>query len=177
MRYPFDYAKYFEWLCGKVGGSVHNGLDYSLLFMDLYVSDFNYILDEDSGRATKGQYLRYEYAWEHENGIDDETLATPCTMLEMLVKLAMDVEHYILGKSGGDSTGEWFWIMLSNIGLDTQDNSHYNRNYILNQLQTVLFRKYDQNGKGGLFPEFSYFRDARVTGLWQQASDYFSNYI
>lgn len=173
-RWPFDYNEYFEWLMAKVGGNVPPHNNYRLLITHLHSVEYRYTLPDDSSRASKGQNLRYHFSWENEQDIDDEVLRAPCTVLEMLVSLAEDVEHYILGVPGKDSTEEWFWIMMANLGLDKMDDQNFNIFYINEKLNTLMLRAYDRNGNGGLFPQFSYVRDARVTGLWQQASDYFS---
>lgn len=172
QQYPFNWADYFQWLCNKVVTPERG--NYMLLLSDLHSMSFMWTHQEDENRAVKGCNLRWEYAWSNEQGVDDYILRQPCSVFEMLVQLAMDVEHYILGAPGKDQTAEWFWIMMKNIGLDAIDDNHYNHFFIQQKISDVMYRRYDQNGVGGLFPQYNYFRDARMTGLWQQASDYFA---
>jgi len=172
QRYPFNWAEYFQWLCDKVVTPERG--NYMLLLSKLHSTTFVWTNPEDDSRAAKGRNLRWEYAWSNEQGVDDYILNQPCTVLEMLVQLAMDVEHFVLGAPGIDQTSEWFWQMMHNIGLDAMDDLHYNDLYITSRIDDVMYRRYDACGNGGLFPRATYFRDARITGLWQQASDYFS---
>lgn len=172
QRYPFNWAEYFQWLCDKVITPERG--KYMLLLSSLHSITFVWMHPEDENRAAKGRNLRWEYAWSNERGVDDYILNQPCSVLEMLVQMAMDVEHFILGEPGKDQTAEWFWQMLHNVGLDVMDDSHYNIMYIQSKVDDVMYRRYDMNGNGGLFPHYAYNKDARITGLWQQANDYFA---
>ena len=173
QQYPFNWAEYFQWLCDKVVTPERS--NYMLLLSTLHGITYVWMVPEDENRAVKGRNLRWEYAWSNEQGVDDYILNQPCSVLELLIQLAMDVEHYILGAPGKDQTAEWFWQMVGNLGLLPIDDTHYNQYYINEKVEGMMYRRYDGNGVGGLFPHTTpYFRDARVTGLWQQANDYFA---
>lgn len=72
----------------------------------------------------------------------------------------------------GNRAPQWFWMMLDNLELTKYDDSvEFNLdvlNYIHGTVDRVLFRRFDQNGDGGLFPLKSSKSDQRITDFWTQ---------
>lgn len=161
---------YFQFLINKVKAQ-----DPTLCWK-LYTTEYIYRpeLFSDANRASDGMELRYEftvYAGEGVNNVaSDEALeglyAQPCSVLEMLVALAIRIDTDITGEPGVDNAWVWFQLMIENLGLNMM-----NADYVLHRF---LNREYDEAGNGGLFPLHFPCRDQRTIGIWEQLSDYIS---
>lgn len=89
-------------------------------------------------------------------------------MLEMLIAFS----RWIAFEAGGEPR-DWFWHMLSNIGIDKYNDRNYNREAIDLAVKTVIWRTYNRNGSGGgLFPLKRAVRDQRDVELWYQLNTY-----
>lgn len=169
---------YFKFLIRKV--KVHTK-PLIAVCRQLYNTEFIYDDDiwSDKNRIGDGEELRYEFAVFAGDGINNvasddamgEILEMPCTVLEVLVALAVRIDSDITGEPGEDRAEEWFNQMIANLGLDVP-RTESEVSYILNRWLT---RRYDENGSGGLFPLITPYRDQRTIGLWEQASDYISD--
>ena len=176
-RYELN-NRYFEWMYDKV---IRNALkqvkSYKKLFTYLHGVDFNYILDMDSNRAEDGVDLRYRFAYEQD--IDPRLAATyldnrPCSVLEMIIALAIRCEEDIADDPEiGDRTSNWFWDMMSSLGLQYFDDEWYDEKQIATIVDKFLYRKYARNGKGGLFCIPGIDKDMRSAEIWYQAMWYF----
>ena len=170
---------YFEWLCNIVGGySTH----YFLL-KRLFAREFYYIVDRDGNRAYDGTKLRsvfnkqlgyLDWAVQIVNGVQvDANLDTCCTVLEMLVGLALRCELDIMNDpEKGDRTKLWFWSMLDNLDISKYDDSSWDqeaRDDVDHKIDIFVERRYKRNGVGGLFPlSGKRIRDQRKVDIWYQ---------
>ena len=160
---------YFNWLTGFIGSEYLEG-NYQKLLWKLYTTDFIYELEFDGNRAEDGLNLRRIFT--RETGFESRTGA--CSMLEMLAALARKGEDDIMyDPRCGDRTGYWFWVMLTNLGLDRYDDWAYNEHNVDVILDVFLHRKYAPDGNGGAFPCYGIERDLRKTDLWYQMNVYF----
>lgn len=164
--------RYFEWLVTFVHGE-----DYQSILWRLYLRPFIWEdgLEMDRNRALDGIKLR-----EENNGICPQfDEMDRCSVLEMLIAMAIRCEHEIMSVNGaGDRTIEWFWLMLSNLELDSiklEEDLHDEvyqasaEDYISNVLDTFLNRDYNFDGSnGGLFKVEKPRADMRKTDLWMQ---------
>lgn len=164
---------YFSYLCDLgLGQDVRY---YEQLCKVLHDTDFQYILDMDENRIVDGLELRR--AFFSENGInmeDSVNYATkPCSVLEMMIALAQRCCDTILEDgSGSDYTGEFFRLMLQNLGLLVWPDTHFNINKVDDILETFIDRKYEPDGKGGLFYIPDCRTDLRNVEIWNQAMWY-----
>jgi hypothetical protein len=116
-----------------------------------------------------GRELRYEFI-EEENidSVDDEWLNLGCSMLEMLIALSRRLSF--------DAEGEpraWFWHLLKNIGLDhLTDDQPYSEGDVADVLETVIWRRYNADGSGGLFPLKNAQQDQKKVEIWYQLAAY-----
>lgn len=170
---------YYIWL----KGISELGEKYSMLCDKLHRTPFVWIIDMDANRAADGKTLRYLYTCERnfdneEREKAEEYLSGPCSLLEFLVALARRIEVDIMAEGGiDDRTGEWFWDMISNLGLLKFDDKHYNENQVDYILNRFMSRKYSENGDGNVFKNAKkgrvkggpHFRDLEV---WSQAQAY-----
>lgn len=163
---------YFQWMCRLVRSRRRSDLSYRKLLRHLHSRDFTYLLPMDGNRAEDGTDLRYRFG--DENGIDERVIAScldiqPCSVLEMMTALALRCEEHIMGDpDAGDRTGEWFWGMISSLGLKGMTDSRYDRNRTDDILDRFLAREYEPNGKGGLFQIPHCGADLRSVEIWYQ---------
>lgn len=145
--------RYFEWLVSKVaGGWCRGAVTYDRLFYQLHDIPFRYILQRDENRAKDGVDLRYQFAWENHYPEEVEyELDGPCSVLEMMVALAIRCESIMDDPAIGDRTPQWFRIMLVNLGLGSMSDDRFNRVYVDTVIEGFLNRQYQPDGCGGLF--------------------------
>lgn len=161
---------YYRWLVGLIGDG-YIEVNYQKLLWKLFTTEFIYELDFDENRAADGLFLRKIYT--RETG--DHAKNGPCSMLEMMVALARDAEDDIMHDPDfGDRTGQWFLMMMENLGLDIYDDYYYFEGRVNIILDTFMHHKYAPNGSsGGMFPVQNCARDMRKTDLWWQLNNYF----
>lgn len=174
--------EYFKWMYRLVCDPKYIGrLTYYKLLGIIFQTEFYYLIDMDSNRYEDGIQLRYRFG--RDNDIPDPVIADgldtePCSVLEMMVALALRIEEsYMTDESYGDRTAKWFWEMINNLGLAAMsDSGYFNDDYVMVSLNRLLNRKYDYNGKGGLFvlPTEAVRRDMREVEIWYQAMWYLS---
>lgn len=169
---------YFKWLCNIVG----NYEEYLFLLQKLFNKEFYWTIDMDENRAGDGLALRDRYireenllGWDVEivNGerIDISGLG-PCSVLEMLIALAIRCEKDIMNDpKEGDRTGFWFWKMIENLGFLDYKNKCIDEKIdrkIDEKLLYFLDRKFEKSGKNGLFPLKKWDKDQRKVEIWYQ---------
>ena len=177
MPVQFDYKAYFEWLCQRVDGTKPPYDKFYLLLGELHMESFSWLLDRDRNRALDGIDLRYQYANYAGEDVDQELANTPCTVLEMLIALSMDIDDQIMGQPGKPDYARWFWMMIDNLQLYSQDDESFNRIYVQQRLSDFMNRRISRNGEGGLFPMKRAWEDQRNVEIWQQANDYLTPWV
>lgn len=163
--------EYFDWLCHFIGCRDHR----ELLFF-LFSVDFTYTIPMDGNRYEDGVNLRYRFADEkgyHYRWVSSWIDDVPCSMLEMMVALALRIEEEIAGDpEAGDQTNKWFKAMLKSSGLYELDDENYDQREASAIVKDVLGHRYGRNGDGGLFRLSHCRRDLRHVEIWFQAMWY-----
>lgn len=117
-------------------------------------------MEMDENREGWGLYLRTDV---------DYDIQGPCSMLEMLVALASNIEkEHLYDWHVGDQTAVWFWTMIHNLGLINQTDERFNFRKVDDIVSRFLNRDYAPNGKGGLFVIQDESIDMRDISIWQQ---------
>ena len=102
----------------------------------------------------------------------------PCSVLEMLIALAMRCEEHIMDDPDiGNRTGQWFWSMITNLGLGSMTDAKFDRVKINHVILIFLDRKYKPNGEGGLFTVRNCPRDLRTIEIWYQMCWYLDDIL
>ena len=77
----------------------------------------------------------------------------------------------------GNRTSQWFWIMLTNLGLNGMDDDHFDEYEANRIIDRFLNREYEADGsEGGIFVLEKPFRDLRDVELWIQANWFIGEY-
>lgn len=172
MNEPLD-EKYLVWLYSKVSSprSRDPSKRYWGLLRQLYCTEFVWLVPNDDNRVEDGRDLRYEFINELDVGYQDrEWLGLGCSMLEMLLGLSRRLSFEADGEPR-----DWFWHILENVDLaDYTDAVYDNRaaKKVDETLNRIIFRNYDRDGHGGLFPLKHADKDQTKVEIWYQLSAY-----
>jgi len=170
MNEPIDHL-YFNWLTAKVSKPTMRtpSTSYVKLLRVLHQNEFVWLLSGDDNRAEDGLELRREFILEADAPDDVEwRTATGCSMLEMLVAFSRRAAY-----STDLPSRDWFWEMIQNLGLEEcTDGSDISEDGIGEILYNVIWRTYDFNGYGGLFPIQNPKHDQRGVEIWYQFCEY-----
>ena len=161
--------EYFEWMYDLVSGDRYsNGISYRKLLMHLHNTEFIFSIPMDENRAENGEHLRYRFSLRHH--VNEEYLDIgPCTVLEMMVALAIRCEEEIMDDPEiGNRTAQWFWGMITNLGLGDMTDEYYDRRDVDDILTRLLNREYEPDGRGGLFRIRNCQEDLRDIEIWVQ---------
>ena len=72
----------------------------------------------------------------------------------------------------GNRTGQWFWNMIANLGLDSMNDKKFDKGHAEAIVHNFLNREYKRNGEGGLFMVHHDRIDMRPVEIWYQAMWY-----
>lgn len=166
--------EYFEFLCELINARrFSKKTSYRKLLAHLHNIEFTWIIPMDGNRADDGIQLRRKFALHR----DDMTLTNyiygPCSVLEMMVALAIRCEDWIMDDSlMGNRSGQWFWGMIHNLGLSQMTDSNFDRDAVDEAIARLLNREYEPDGRGGLFTVRNSEDDLRAVEIWCQLSWY-----
>lgn len=173
MRKPLE-EDYFRWLYSLVASvrETSSRRTYYQLMSILHRREFVWLVPNDDNRVEEAKELREKFI--DKMAIPDvpaEWKDLGASFLEVLIRLS----DRLAFTAGGEPV-EWFWIMLANIGLDNHtDATPYDEDQVVDTIDRVIWRTYDENGRGGLFP-LSYpmiaGQDQREIELWYQFQAY-----
>lgn len=170
--------EYYEWLCAKCGS---NHRQFTKLLSEMHNIRFFHIIPMDANREADGVALRYQFATEKITATADSRvnvvqeaselssrITGPCSVLEMMVALSIRCEDIMDNTDIGDRTGEWFWRMVSNLGLSGMVDSNFDVAYVRHTISVFLNRNYEPDGSGGLFRVRNTRYDLRSVEIWTQ---------
>lgn len=163
-----ELTVYGDWLVDKVGFKRRG---YTSLMRCLHESPFLVYIDRDDDRVEDGKALRDDYCSDNRVPIylfDYE----PCSVLEMLVGLAIRIDNEWTGDPGEEHPEVIFWEMLQNLGLDKYTNRRFNRDSVVEILGIWIKRDFEKDGKGSIFPLKRPRRDQRRVEIWKQMQEY-----
>ena len=172
MRYDrFDWSGYFEWLVGIIDDGEHDDMLPVLSY--LWKKEFVWSNGMDANRAKKGIDLREEYADIYECRFTCDDRKEPCSVLEMLVRLAMDVENNVVGVPGEERPDIWFWEWLENLKIDDRCTGRgYSKDYHDQCIDNWLDGNISRSGKRSPFPLKHSRANQRDKDIWMQCMAY-----
>lgn len=165
---------YFDWMYNIVADKKYvknKKISYRKLLSTLHTREFYFILPMDENRALDGIDLRGRFAYEIEDKFDRcdvlECLDGPCSVLEMMVALAIRMEEELIGFGP-----QWFWLMIFNMGLNDMLDGAFDRYKVEHAINILLDRAYEKDGTGGLFIVKKHVEDLRDIEIWYQMQWY-----
>lgn len=174
--------KYFDWMYQLVCDKRYSKrLSYLKLLHRLHDTEFIWVLPMDANRADDGTSLRYRFG--DERGYPQSMVASylddrPCSVLEMMIALAIRCEEHIMDNQDyGDRTGQWFWNMIVNLGLNGMNDDNFDVNDTDRIVSRFLNREYRADGNGGLFAIEHCRRDLRAVEIWYQMDWYLNTIV
>lgn len=164
--------EYFEWMYETVcHDRFAKNISYRKLLEYLHDIRFKWKIPKDNNRAADGIELRRQYNFYCRRDIPNilEHISGPCSVLEMMVALAIRCETDIMHDSSiGDRTTQWFWKMIVNLGLGGMTDDQFDKDYIRDVINKFLNREYEPDGRGGLFTVRHCEHDLRKIEIWIQ---------
>ena len=166
--------EYFDWLCEIIDSKrFSKQVSYRKLLMHLHNIEFTWFIPYDDNRADDGVKLRRKYALARNDEELSDYISGPCSVLEMMVALAIRCEESIMDDTlYGNRTGQWFWGMIHNLGLSPMNDSNFDAEFVDDVIARFLNREYEPDGKGGLFTIKNCDHDLRTVEIWRQLSWY-----
>lgn len=169
MNKPLDEL-YLTWLYSQVGSvdSTNPSRNYWELLRLLYTKEFVWIIPNDDNRAKDGLDLRREFVDQENVNVDRGWMLMPCSMLELLIVLSRELSFQTEREPF-----DWFWYLIETLKLEVyNDNTRIPERKVDGILNRVIWRTYNRNGSGGLFPLRRATEDQRDVELWYQLNAY-----
>ena len=171
---------YFNWLYDLVcEDKFANDISYRRLLMFLHGKEFVCVMKKDRNRVDDGVYMRYRFAYNNNLNYNyvSECLDEPCSVLELIAALALRCESIMDDPQIGSRTCQWFWSMITNLGLGYMSDGRFDRREAERIVDIFLNREYEPNGKGGLFTIRNDTTDLRDVELWSQMCNYLNSVL
>lgn len=170
---------YFNWLYDIMNlkySRESTVTSFESLFRCLHSIPFRWTYRMDENRAADGIGLRKEF-YRETGYVDEEQLDGPCSVLEMMIALALRCENQIMDNPlYGDRSRFWFWVMVRNLGLGGQTDDMFNEKTVIDAVNKFLDHNYDRDGEGSLFYVRNTQKDHRKMEIWAQMSDYLNHF-
>ena len=168
---------YFDWMYNLVCRNRYSkNISFKKVFSYLNDTKFTYSIRIDLNRAKDGTELRRRYANEFKIANIYDRICGPCSVLEMMIALAIRCEETIMDDENfGDRTDQWFWDMMKNLGLGHMDDDEFDEEYVSDVITRFLNRDYEPDGRGGLFFVRNCDIDLRDVEIWIQMLWYLDN--
>lgn len=172
------YEQYFNWLCDIVNVS---SVSYDKLLRLLHRTKFRWIDIKDRNRAEDGLDLRFRFGKSanlHKNDVLDWHDEESCSVLEMMIALAIRAEEQIMDDPQvGNRTTQWFWGMISSLGLNGMSDDMFDLIDVKYIIERFLNREYSPDGRGGLFSIKDCDYDLRDIEIWTQLCWYLDKFV
>lgn len=170
--------EYFEWMFDLVcEGRFSDKYSYRKLLRYLHDVEFAYKFSKDANRAEDGIDLRYRFAYDTGCACADGYLEGPCSVLEMMIALAIKCEDIMDDTAYGDRTAQWFWRMITSLGLNGMNDDRFDEYYVKDIIDNFLKRRYESDGRGGLFTIRNCDEDLRHVEIYTQMKWFINSII
>ena len=175
MNDNFILNDYFDWLYFMVVPNPSRNQFRKLLTM-LHSMEFRYFVEYDENRASDGENLRWYYV---DDGGSDTILKwkQPCTVLEMIISLAMHMDDIVGDTDGGLDIKHFFWLMLDNLDLGWMTDDKYEKAYVYGKVSMFLNRDYEPDGEGNIIHIPDCKDDLRDVEIWWQMCWYLDSIL
>ena len=175
MKYVKDY---YKWVTKKVY-SKSVSRDYDKLMKYMFTKEYEYDNWLDENRKMDALAMREHYFDNlgDVNYEDDDISfieSAPCSWLEMFVAFAKRIEKQIMVDDDiGDRTAQWFWLMMTSLGLSKMTDDRFNERVVDKILHTLAYHEFNEDGTGGgLFVVHDPKHNMKIADLWYQMNYY-----
>lgn len=146
-------------------------MEFETLIEVLSSIKFYSLVPHDDNRALDGLAYRYEY----KAFTGFEPPLGDCTVLEVLIGIAERMSYilYDPDKDNDDQVHVWFWHLMHNLHLNSEDSYLEN----LDKVNVWLERNYAENGDGGLFPLRFVTKNQKEIEIWYQMQAYINEIL
>jgi hypothetical protein len=165
---------YLEWLYDQVGWRRSPNVTHWNLLKQMLSTEFVWLVPNDDNRMEDGRELRYEFVRDMRfKRVPANWMGMGCSVLEMMV----GVSRWLAFEAEG-RPGEWFWHLVDNLRLSRYNDrvldprSERQHKRIQEILEILVFRQYEPDGRGGLFPLEEPREDQRQVEIWYQLNAY-----
>ena len=169
MDEPIE-SLYFNWLVAKVTDPHARtpSQTYWKLLRELHSNEFVWHVARDDNRAEDGVNLRGEFLTQMRMEADPVWFNVGCSVFEMIYALCRQAAY-----QDDRHPYEWFWEIMENMGLaDLSDASSIRPEDVADACERLVWRTYDRNGRGGMFPLQNPRFDQRRVEIWYQMEEY-----
>lgn len=171
---------YFVWLVDLIDDGT-KAYTYSSLLNRLYFTPFRWTIDNDGNREIDGIELRHKYIQDFVPFDTDDISDVGnefCSVLEVLVSLAIRMEDILYDPDFGTQIPVWFWTMIDNLGLSRATDEVFDDASFFETMYIFLGRGYDSHGFGSIFYTNRDDLDFKKMELWYQMMHFIDeNYL
>lgn len=177
-------AEYLDWLCELVHGKDPRE-SYSRMLGVLFTHSYSYdpwLFELEKDRTSDGLELRRKFVEDIciPRGENPDAALTmlggtwSCSVLEMLVALAVRIDRDVLGEGDRCDPTRWFWDMIRNLDVAIPDSYFRDEDVVVidKAVDRWLARAYEPDGTGGIFPIPGSPNDQRKELTWYQMHEY-----
>jgi hypothetical protein len=161
------WDEYVDWLIDRIS---FNAKSYKKLIDILSTREFYWSVDHDDNRAEDGKMLREDFF--DAIGVSGARWGDNCTILEMLIGLAIRMDLEYVGDPSNPHPDDIFESMLDNLGLLDYKDRNFSADEVNDILDAWLDREFDYNGDGSIFPLEYPITDQRTCEIWSQMQAY-----
>lgn len=160
--------QYLDWIYDQIGLQQENVYHYHLI-RQLHTIEFIMLVPNDDNRIKDGLILRKEFVNSRGRMIEVEQhwYEMGCSVLEMLLGVS---RHLSFQENG--PVGDWFWHLMDNLGLSRYHDGRWNGRRIQTIVEDLVWRRYNADGSGGLFPLKHPREDQTLVEIWYQMEAY-----
>lgn len=163
------WETYGVWLVDRVGFCKKN---YTRLMGQLHDTPFEVYIRNDENRAEDGLALRDEFG--EYLGLNHADFERDCSVLEMLVALSIRIEEEYIGDPNDPHPEDIFWELVTNLGLAKYSDDNFDYDVVFDILKRWLYRDFDSDGEGSIFPVMYPDQDQTKIEIWEQMIGYLS---
>lgn len=154
---------YFDWLVEQI--EIPRKKSYLGVLERMHNTEFVWTVANDSNRIQDALDLRFEFSGKRK--VMPEKGAS---VLEVLVSLSRRVAF----TANGDRPRFWAWTLFENLGLHqiTDPLTDEKSDEIEQILESLIWRVYKRDGRGGFFPLHNPTDDQTKVEIWFQMNSY-----
>jgi hypothetical protein len=157
-----DY-EYYDWLVSNI--ALPPNKSFNTLFDMMHSREFIWLVPNDDNRIQDALELRSEFL----KGKNKKLALDGATLLEVLISLSRRASF-----TAGYTPEHWAWKLIKNLQLHKEFDplTQVDMDKIDEALETLIWRTYRKDGRGGFFPLKHPEEDQTQVEIWYQMNKY-----